>query len=90
MQIARVIGNLYSTLQNPSYQGKKLMLVQKLSMDGSEDGLPTVAVDYVGAGIGDVVLLGAAPGLARTVFKIDIAPMRELIMGVVDRVDIES
>jgi ethanolamine utilization protein EutN len=85
-----VIGNLYSTLKNPAYEGKKLLLVQRIRLDGTPDGLPTVAVDYVDAGIGDVVLLGAAPGLAKQVFKIDVAPMRELIMGVVDRVDMEA
>lgn len=90
MQLARVIGNIVSTLKNEAYEGKKLLLVQRLSMEGKPMGLPTVAIDYVGAGDGDVVLLGSAPGLARTVFKISPAPMRELIMGVVDRVDVES
>lgn len=89
MNIARVIGNVVSTLKNDAYLGKKLLLVQRLGLDGEPKGLPTVAIDYVGAGEGDVVLLGAAPGLARAVFKISPAPMRELIMGVVDRVDVE-
>jgi microcompartment protein CcmK/EutM len=89
MNIARVIGNVVSTLKNDAYQGKKLLLVQRLTLDGKPRGIPTVAIDYVGAGEGDVVLLGAAPGLAQSVFKISPAPMRELIMGVVDRIDVE-
>lgn len=89
MNLARVIGNVVSTLKNDAYEGKKLLLVQRLSLDGEPVGQPTMAIDYVGAGDGDVVLLGAAPGLAQTVFKISPAPMRELIMGVVDRVDVE-
>lgn len=89
MKLARVIGSVTSTLKHPAYDGKKLLLVQPLLLNGQPEGNPTVAVDYVDAGKGDVVLLGAAPGLARTVFHIDLAPIQHLCMGVVDRVDID-
>jgi ethanolamine utilization protein EutN len=46
-----------------------------------------VAVDYVGAGIGDTVVCGGAPGVARTIFTIELAPMRTLIMAIVDRIE---
>jgi microcompartment protein CcmK/EutM len=49
---------------------------------------PTIAVDYVGAGEGDTVLVGSAPGVAQEVFDIERAPIRELIVGVVDRFDV--
>jgi len=89
MKLARVLGSVTSTLKHSAYEGKKLLLVQPLKMDGSPAGRPTIAVDYVGAGEGEVVLLGAAPGLAKAVFHMDLAPIQHLCMGVVERVDIE-
>ncbi|AXA37282.1 MAG: ethanolamine utilization protein EutN [Candidatus Hydrogenedentota bacterium] len=88
MYLAKVLGKVISTDKYPAYEHKKLLVVQRLGLDRKPSGLPTVAIDYVGAGEGDIVLVGAAPGLASTVFKVPKAPIRELIMGVVDRVDI--
>ena len=86
MNLALVIGNVVSTDKYEAYEARKLMLVQKLTLDGRAIGNPTIAVDYVDAGVGDVVLLGAAPGLASVVFNYPKAPIRELIMGVIDNV----
>jgi microcompartment protein CcmK/EutM len=90
MHLARVIGKIISTVKNPAYETRKLLLVQKLHLDGKPMGVATVAVDYVDAGEGDIVLLGAAPGLASAVFNIPDAPIRELVMGVIDRVSFED
>jgi len=90
MHVARVIGKIISTVKNPAYENRKLLLVQKLHLDGKPMGVATVAVDYVGAGEGDFVLLGAAPGLASTVFNIPDAPIRELVMGIIDRLSFED
>lgn len=88
MHLAVVIGKMISTDKYPAYDNRKLLLVQKLGLDRKPSGAVTMAIDYVGAGEGDIVLVGAAPGLASTVFKIPNAPIRELIMGVIDHVDI--
>lgn len=85
MQFAVVIGNIISTEKHSAYEGRKLLLVQRLNLEKKPMGSPTMAIDYVGAGEGDIVLLGAAPGLASTVFGIPDAPIRELVMGVIDR-----
>jgi len=90
MQIAVVIGNVVSTLKHEAYEGRKLMLVQPLDIDGKAKGNSTIAVDYVGAGQGDVVLVGAAPGLAPKVLQMEVCPVRELIMGVIDRIDLDK
>jgi microcompartment protein CcmK/EutM len=45
-----------------------------------------MAIDYVGAGPGDIVLMGAAPGLAELVFQLERAPINELIMAIIDTV----
>lgn len=90
MNLALVIGNVVSTDKYEAYEGRKLMVVQKLDLDGGPSGTATIAIDYVNAGVGDIVLLGAAPGLASVVFNFPKAPIRELIMGVVDRVDFDD
>ena len=88
MKLGRVLGSVTSTLKHSAYEGKKLLLVQPLNLEGDPVGKPTIAVDYVHAGPGDIVLLGAAPGLARTVFHIDLAPIQHLCMGIVERVQL--
>lgn len=90
MRIARVIGNLVTTEKHPAYEKRKLLMVQPVDLEGRAAGNATMAIDYVGAGAGDWVLIGAAPGLASLVFKIEIAPINDLVMGVVDRVALEG
>jgi ethanolamine utilization protein EutN len=85
--LAVVVGKIFSTEKLDAYEKRKLLLVRRLSLDGKPAAAATVAVDYVDAGEGDTVLVGAAPGLASTVFGIPNAPIRELVMGVVDRVN---
>ena len=89
MILARVLGKVISTDKHVTYQGKPLLVVQKLDLNNQPVGSSTVAIDYVGAGEGDTVLVGAAPGLASKVFGIPPSPLRELIMGIVDRTESE-
>ncbi len=90
MKIARVIGNLVSSHRLEAYEARKLLLVQPITPEGEPEGRCTMAIDYVGAGIGDTVLMGAAPGLAATVFGIEKAPINELIMAIVDSISAEK
>jgi ethanolamine utilization protein EutN len=78
---------MVSTDKYDAYATRKLLIVQRLGLDQKPWGPTTMAIDYVGAGEGDTVLVGAAPGLASTVFGIPKAPIRELIMGIVDHVE---
>jgi microcompartment protein CcmK/EutM len=55
MQIARVIGDVVATRKDPSLEGTKLLVVQPLGSDGRDAGRPLVAVDSVGAGVGEHV-----------------------------------
>ena len=87
MHLARVVGNMVSTDKYDAYEGRKLLIVQRLGLDQKPWGPTTMAIDYVGAGEGDIVLVGAAPGLAAQVFGIPKAPIRELIMAIVDRAE---
>ena len=88
MYIAKVIGKVVSVIKHAAYQDRTLLLVQPLSLRSQLVRTPTIAVDYVGAGEGDVVLVGAGPGVAQEVFGIENAPIRELVMGIIDRFDV--
>jgi ethanolamine utilization protein EutN len=93
MFLARVTHAVVSVQKHPAYRGKIVFVVQPIRPDGQDEGHEWVAVDYVGAGIGDIVVCGGAPGVARKVFNIDLAPMRTLIMAIVDSLafhDLES
>ena len=90
MRFAKVIGKVISSEKHEHFEGRKLLYVQPLSLEGKKWGRPTIAIDYVGSGEGDIVILGAAPGLSKAVFGIENSPMRELLMGVIDRTDIDG
>ena len=88
MYLAKVIGKVVSVVKHSAYETRILLLVQPISLQGQVVRTPTIAVDYVGAGEGDTVLVGSAPGVAQEVCDIERAPIRELIMGIVNRFDV--
>jgi ethanolamine utilization protein EutN len=90
MEIGRVIGNVICTIKHSSYEQKRILIVQPYDCDGNERGPVRIAVDYVGSGPGDLVLIGGAPGVAANVFGLAKAPIRDLIMAIIDRVDINQ
>ena len=55
MQIGRVIGDVVATRKEPALEGVTLLVIQPLSADGQDSGRPLVAVDSVGAGVGETV-----------------------------------
>src|SRR5258708_39637097 len=66
MLIARVIGELVATQKHASHEGRKLLLVQPLNLDGTDRGDSVVALDAVDAGVGDKVLVATQGFSART------------------------
>ena len=86
MQIGKVIGSLVSTQKDESLVGKKLMIVRIINSDSSETDGEEVAVDTVGAGIGEYVLLtkGAA---ARKVFSSGADAVDNSIIGIIDSIE---
>jgi ethanolamine utilization protein EutN len=87
MQIGRVVGTVVSTQKNRKLEGAKLLLVQPLTLDDQPRGTAVLAIDSVGAGVGEKVLLvieGKAAGdaLGRKGAAVDAA-----IIGIVDVVD---
>lgn len=78
-----------STHRHKSLGGHKLLLVRRLELDGREDGAEVIALDVIGVGEGERVLVVQEGGSARTVFKDPKIPVQAVVVGVVDRVDID-
>jgi ethanolamine utilization protein EutN len=90
MQIGRVVGTLVATQKHHTLQGAKLLLVQPLTLDDRRQGVPLLAVDSVGAGVGErvlVVLEGRAAGQAVGRRG---APVDAAIVGIVDQVSLDA
>lgn len=87
MQLARVIGNIVSTIKHPSHNGYKLMLIQPLDLEMKDKGKPVIAIDNVSSGEGDIVLLLSEGTGARQILGDTNAPIRAVIIGIVDSVD---
>lgn len=83
MQIARVIGNVVSTVKNESLSNRKLMIVQTLDADLKPKGQPMIAVDAVGAGIGELVFWCRGKE-ASFPFKREDTPTDCTIIGIID------
>ena len=87
MQIGRVVGTVVATQKNRKLEGAKLLLVQPITLDGQPRGTAVLAIDSVGAGVGErvlVVLEGKSAGdaLGKKGAAVDAA-----IIGIVDQVD---
>ncbi len=83
MQIARVIGTVVSTAKNESLEGRKFLIVQTLDADLKEKGKPMVALDAVGAGVGELVFWCRGKE-ASFPFKRDETPTDCTIVGIID------
>ena len=83
MQLARVIGTVVSTVKNESLHGRKFLIVQTLDADLNPKGKPLVALDSVGAGIGELVFWCRGKE-ASFPFRRDSTPTDCTIVGIVD------
>ena len=85
MQPANVIGNATATIKHESMSGWKLLIVQPMLTDGrTPDGEPLVAVDEVGAGIGQTVMISSDGRHARMLLGSNTTPVRWTIIGIHD------
>ena len=88
MILGRVTGTVVSTVQHDFYQGRKQLIVRAILPDGSYDGEAyVIAVDQVGAGVGQTVLVKDEGNSARQLLEVDkSAPVRSVIVGIVDEI----
>ena len=90
MYLARVVGDVVSTHRHENMSGRKLLLVRRLDLQDNEEGAEVIALDVIGVGRGEKVLVVQEGGAARALFKNDKIPVQAVVVGVVDRVDLEG
>jgi microcompartment protein CcmK/EutM len=91
MLIAKVIGPVVATEKHKCYASRKMLVVQPLDPHKLEpQGKSLVAFDAALAGVGDIVLLCKEGNAARQIFQDSSAPVNSVIVGIIDRVDIEE
>lgn len=86
MQIARVIGNVVSTVKNDSLDSRKLLIVQTLNGNLEPQGSPIVALDSVGAGVGELIIWCRGKE-ASFPFRREDTPTDCTIVGIIDSPD---
>ncbi len=88
MKIGRVAGTVVSTINSPIFDGRKLLLCDLITPDGEPTGDYTIAADTIHAGAGDMVLILDEGSSARQILGEAVAPIRALVVGIVDEVDV--
>ena len=90
MKLGRVAGTVVSTISSPVFEDRRLLLCEILERDGSAQGDYTIAVDAVDAGAGETVLILDEGTSARQVVGWDVAPIRAVVVGVVDELVVDG
>ena len=90
MQIARVVGTVVATQKHHTFEGAKLLLVQPLNIDDTPRGHPMLAVDGVGAGVDEKVLVVLEGRAAGEAIGKKGAPVDAAIVGIIDTVTIHD
>jgi ethanolamine utilization protein EutN len=90
MQIGQVIGTVVATQKHRKFEGAKLLLVQPLNADGTARGAALLAVDGVGAGVHERVLLVLEGRAAGEAVGQKGAPVDAAIIGIIDQVEIDE
>lgn len=90
MYIGKVIGTVVATIKISHLEGRKLLLVDQLDLQGQETGYYDIAVDVAQAGPGDTVLVLDEGNGARQILNLDPGAVRAVIVGVVDEVTLSG
>lgn len=88
MILGRVIGEIHGTIKHRFYEGKKLLVIEKITDRDVPTGDYLIAVDSVGAGADERVLVLDEGNGARQVFDSKDAPVRTVVVGIIDDVAI--
>ncbi len=90
MILGRISGSIVSTINHEFYDNKRLLLVDRLTVEGKPTGKYIIAIDSVGAGAGETVLIIDEGNSARQIVEDSTAPLRSIIVGIVDQTTIQS
>ena len=90
MKIGRVAGTVVATICSPVFEGRRLLMVDLLDDKGRATGRDLIAVDSVGAGAGEMVLILDEGNGARQVLQAPDAPVRAVVVGIVDEIEMNG
>ncbi len=90
MYIGKVIGTVVATVKISHLEGRKLLLVDQLDLQGQETGYYDIAVDVAQAGPGDTVLVIDEGNGARQILNLDPGAIRAVVVGVVDEITLRQ
>lgn len=88
MILGRIIGNVVSTIHHPVVQGQKLLVAERLDATGQASGGYIIALDAIGVGQGETVLILDEGSGARQILDDSNAPVRSIVVGIVDAVEL--
>jgi len=90
MILGRIRGSVVSTIHHPIVGGRKLLLADRLDANGNPTGGYVIAIDAIGAGQGETVLILDEGNGARQILNDSDAPVRSIVVGIVDAVELEA
>ena len=89
MLIGKVIGTIWSTRKDENLVGSKFLIIRQLNLDYTPKDSTIIAIDSVGAGVGEVVLVAQGSSARQT----DITqnkPVDAVVMAIVDKLDVSE
>ncbi len=90
MKLARVVGNVVSTIKDERFTGYKLMIIEYLDLEGNSCGVRQIVIDGAHAGIGDIVLVNNDGGAACMVLDDKKLIADDTIIGVLDYITVKG
>ena len=90
MILGRIVGSIVSTIHHPIVDGRKLLVAERLDASERPTGGYLIALDGIGAGQGETVLILDEGNGARQVLDDDSAPVRSIVVAIVDAVELET
>ena len=90
MILGRITGSVVSTIHHPIVDGRKLLLAERLDASGRPTGGYVIAIDAIGAGFGETVLILDEGNGARQILDDADAPVRSMVVGIVDAVELDK
>ena len=90
MFLAIVRGEIVSTINHPFYDGRRLLICDRIDEHGKPSGGYIIAVAAVDAGVGERVLILDEGNGARQIFRDSKGPVRSAVVGIVDAVEVEA
>lgn len=90
MILGRITGSVVSTIHHPVVEGQKLLVAERLDATGCPTGGYIIAIDAIGAGKGETVLILDEGNGARQILDDSQAPVRSIVVGIVDDIEVSG